>query len=170
MMTEEKSQDARAIANYILDVAPEYGIKGLTLMQLLKLVYLSHGWSLAFRDTPLVIQAPQAWQYGPVYPHIYRSLGKYGGHPVKERILNKETGFAFLPVNMTKEQKKIIELVLLTYGDMHAFQLSNITHEKGSPWDETIENIGIYKDIPLDNMKKYYKDLAKKRGIEGLLA
>jgi len=167
-VAEEKSQDARAVANYILDIAPEYGVENLTLMQLLKLVYLSHGWSLAFRDVPLVAQSPQAWQYGPVYPHIYRALGKYGGNPVKERIVQKETGLEFFP-NMTKEQKKVIELVLLTYGKMHAFQLSDITHKKGSPWDETSKKIGIYKDIPIEYMKKYYKELAKKRGIEELV-
>jgi len=167
-VTEEKSQDARAVANYILDIAPEYGIENLTLMQLLKLVYLSHGWSLAFREVSLVAQTPQAWQYGPVYPHIYRALGKYGGNPVRERITQKETGLKFFP-NMTKEQKKVIELVLLTYGKMHAFQLSNITHEENSPWDTTIKKHGIYKDIPIDTMKEYYKNLAEKRGIKGVI-
>ncbi|AQS41930.1 MAG: Phage-associated protein [Candidatus Tokpelaia hoelldobleri] len=166
----ERTQDARAIANYILGIAPEYEIKNLTLMQLLKLVFLSHGWSFAFGDVPLVAQAPQAWQYGPVYPQVYKALSKYGGTPISgnERIIDSTTGFPFLPVDLTDKQKSVINAVMLSYGKMHAFELSNITHMEDSPWDKTIKELGIYKDISPTAMKVYYKNLAAERDIKGL--
>lgn len=124
----EKSHDARAIANYILDRAPQLGVPNLTMMQLLKLVYLSHGWSLAHRDEPLVAQNPQAWQYGPVYPHIYKALNKFGGNAISERIKDKVTGLPVYPVHMSDRQVRVIDAVLKSYGNKHAFELSNITH------------------------------------------
>lgn len=165
--TTEKSQDARAVANYILDIAFKYDVEHITLMQLLKLVFLSHGWSLALNDASLVAQAPQAWQYGPVYPEIYRALNKYGSNPIRERIMDKETNFPY-SANLSERQKKVIEAVLKSYGKKHAFELSNITHLPDSPWDKTIKTTGVYTDIPFDRMKKYYNDLAQKRGIKEL--
>ncbi|WP_192798782.1 Panacea domain-containing protein [Brucella intermedia] len=164
----ETSHDARAIANYILDRAPEKGVEKLTLMQLLKLVYLSHGWSLAFHDTPLVAQNPQAWQYGPVYPHIYKALNKFGGSPVAERIIDKLTGIPVYPVEMSDRQKRVIDAVLLSYGQKHAFELSNITHMSDGPWDKTIQTQGVYKEIPLVEMRDHYKKLAAERGIKSI--
>lgn len=161
----EKSHDARAIANYILDRAPALGVENLTMMQLLKLVYLSHGWSLAHRDTPLVAQSPQAWQYGPVYPHIYKSLNKFGGRPISERITDKVTGLPIYPVDMSERQIRVVDAVLKSYGSKHAFELSNITHMKDGPWDKTINAEGVYKEIPLSEMSEHYKKLATDRGV-----
>lgn len=163
-----KSHDSRAIANYILERAPVLGIQQVTLMQLLKLVYLSHGWSLAFGDTPLVAQNPQAWQYGPVYPHIYKALNKFGGNPITEKIKEKLTGAEFYPVDMTDEQRKVIDAVLLSYGKKHAFELSNITHQVGGPWDVTFKSYGAYKEIPLSEMKSHYEGLREQRGVKSL--
>lgn len=164
----EGSHDARAIANYMLDKAPAFGIKGLTLMQLLKLVYLAHGWSLAFDDKPIVGQTPQAWQYGPVYPHIYKALNKFGGNAVNERIRDRHTGAEFRPVGMTPIQEKVVDAVLKSYGNKHAFELSNITHQPDGPWETTFKNLGPYKDISLDVMKKHYQALKQERNIQSL--
>ena len=164
----EKSHDARAIANYILDRAPQLGVASLTIMQLLKLVYLSHGWSLAHHETPLIAQNPQAWQYGPVYPHIYKSLNKFGGQPIPERITDKVTGLPMYPVDLSDRQKRVIDAVLNSYGSKHAYELSNITHMIDGPWDKTIKAHGVYKEIPVSEMREHYKDLAAKRGVTDL--
>ena len=164
----EGSHDARAIANYMLERASKFGIEGITLMQLLKLVYLAHGWSLAFDEKPLVAQTPQAWQYGPVYPHIYKALNKYGGNPINESIRDKHTGAEFRPVGLTAIQGKVIDAVLESYGKKHAFELSNVTHQPGGPWDKTFHSVGPYKDIPLDVMKEHYRSLKEKRNIQSL--
>jgi len=166
--TVEKSHDARAIANYILEKAPAYGIKGLTLMQLLKLVYLAHGWSLAFDEQSLVNQSPQAWQYGPVYPHIYKALNKYGGNIVGEKIRDKLTGSEYRPTDITEKQEKIIAAVLKSYGSKHAFELSNITHQLDGPWDQTFKKLGPYKDISSQLMKEHYDALRTQRNIKSL--
>ena len=164
----EKSHDARAIANYILDRAPALGVEKLTLMQLLKLVYLSHGWSLAHHDVPLVAQSPQAWQYGPVYPHIYKSLNKFGGNAISERIHDRVTGLPVYPVGLTERQSRVIDAVLNSYGSKHAYELSHITHMPDGPWDRTIRSKGVYKEIPLDELQDHYRGLATERGVTDL--
>lgn len=162
------SHDARAIANYILDKSKAAGIDGLTLMQLLKLVYLAQGWSLAFDDKPLVFQKPQAWQYGPVYPHIYKALNKFGGNAITEKIRDKLTGNEFRPIDITPIQEKVIDAVLKSYGNKHAFELSNITHQQDGPWEKTFKNDGPYKDISIEMMKEHYSALKQLRKIETL--
>lgn len=162
-----QSHDARAIANYILDRAPQLGVERLTIMQLLKLIYLSHGWSLAFDETPLVEQNPQAWQYGPVYPTVYRALNHSGGNPVTDRIKDRLTGSQFYP-NLTDYQRRVIDAVLKSYGKKHAFELSKITHQDGGPWQTTYDAKGAYSEISLDEMKSHYKELAKARGVKSL--
>ncbi|AYD02177.1 type II toxin-antitoxin system antitoxin SocA domain-containing protein [Neorhizobium sp. NCHU2750] len=167
MTAPERSQDARAVANYILDRAPALGVEKLTIMQLLKLVYLSHGWSLAFSDTPLVEQTPQAWQYGPVYPQVYRALNHFGGNPVTDRVTDRLTGAQFYP-SLTDYQKRVVDAVLKSYGKKHAFELSRITHQDGGPWEKAFNSTGAYSEIPESGMKEHYRSLAKQRGIASI--
>ncbi|SDJ19147.1 Uncharacterized phage-associated protein [Agrobacterium fabrum] len=167
MTAVEQSHDARAIANYILDRAPQLGVERLTIMQLLKLVYLSHGWSTAFCDVPLVEQCPQAWQYGPVYPTVYRALNHFGGNPVTDRIKDRLTGSQFYP-NLSDYQRRVIDAVLKSYGKKHAFELSRITHQDGGPWQNAYEAKGAYSEIPLEDLRKHYKELAEARGVKSI--
>jgi len=163
-MTEEKSQDARAVANYVLDEALKRDIIDITPMKLLKLVFLAHGWSYAFGTVPLVSQQPQAWQYGPVYPEIYDAIRKYGSAIVTGRIENEETELPY-EANLSAGQIDVIDKVLRTYGKRAAFDLSTITHRKDSPWYKAMNSSGVYSIIPAEIMKAYYQNLARERGL-----
>ena len=54
--------DSRTIANEFLRLAAERHT-GLTSTQVLKLVYIAHGWSLALLGKPLIGDEIQAWQF-----------------------------------------------------------------------------------------------------------
>ncbi|MCL6584270.1 MAG: DUF4065 domain-containing protein [bacterium] len=73
--------DAKAIANYFLDLAKSKGEK-LTLMKLLKLIYFAHGWHLAITGKPLIDEQVEAWQYGPVIPSVYHEFKGFGNQPI----------------------------------------------------------------------------------------
>ena len=156
--------DAREIANKLLQLSNAENLP-LTSMQLLKLVYLVHGWSLAMFDEPIVRNNPQAWQYGPVYPSIYKAVKKSGSSPVSEMITKPATGEVYFPEDISQPKLSFLSSILSSYGRKPAFELSSITHRDGTPWHKTYHEIGKYQDIPLDFMREHFQRLARERNI-----
>src|SRR5687767_12203236 len=78
---EAMTYDPKSIANYFIDLAAAEG-KKLTPLQLIKLVYIAHGWYLGLTGKPLINESPQAWQYGPVIPSLYHALKIHGNDAV----------------------------------------------------------------------------------------
>ena len=62
--------DSRRVANEFIRAAAQEG-RGLSIMTLLKFVYIAHGWTLALLDRPLITDLAEAWRYGPVVPSVY---------------------------------------------------------------------------------------------------
>lgn len=103
--------------------------KTVTPMQLIKLVYLSHGWMLGLYNRPLIKEDIEAWQYGPVIPELYRSIKHYRSHPVEKIDCEDQ--------EIDESSESIINQVYEKYGDFSGVYLSMLTHEKGSPWEIT---------------------------------
>jgi uncharacterized phage-associated protein len=150
--------DARNVANEFLRQAQERGAT-LTNMELQKLVYIAHGYSLAILDRPLVKQHVEAWRYGPVIPDLYHALRQYGsgnvGSPIN--LLPKET--------LSETDSKLVESVLSAYGQFSGPQLSTMTHREGTPWREVYEpNASFHSDIIPDRLiKAHYLELLDER-------
>ena len=131
----EKKRNAVTIANRFIELSSN---KGLTLMQLLKLSYIAHGFKLGLSGKPLANETVQAWKFGPVFPSIYHEF-KYepSNSKIKELAtdLNKSRN-ALEPVrgNFTETEEKIISLVYDIYGDINGLKLSALTHKEGTPW------------------------------------
>ena len=120
---------ARAVANYLIEQAREDG-DYLTSMQLLKLVYISHGWNLALYDRPLVREAVEAWDYGPVIADLYHGVKRWGAGPVRERL----PGYFASPDGFSPKDKGLVSSVLAAYRHLDGLELSNLTHRRGTPW------------------------------------
>lgn len=153
-----------AIANAVLDEARAQR-KTLTIMQLLKLVYIAHGWSLALLNSPLVNEEPEAWQHGPVFPSIYREFRRYGSQPITANAVGPFAAFGSVPdANLSEGQRAIIQSVVQNYGDIHAFALSRITHEPGTPWSQIYrDGLGSSDEIPNAIISDHYRKLAHER-------
>ncbi len=150
-----------AVANAVLEEAEAQG-KPLTIMQLLKLMYIAHGWALALLKAPLVNEEPEAWQHGPVFPSIYREFRRFGS----QRISGLASGpFGSVPhADLSEPQRSVVRSVVHNYGDMHAFALSRMTHEVGTPWFVTYKNgDGASDDIPNAIIAEHYTKLAHER-------
>ena len=76
-------KSSRIVASEFIVLARNAG-ESLTPMQLLKLVYIAHGWMLALHHRPLIKDDVQAWQYGPVIPSLYNAIRKFRANPVLE--------------------------------------------------------------------------------------
>ncbi len=156
--------DSHAIANAVLEKAWESEIS-LTKMQLIKIVYFVHGWSLAFFGNPLVEDRPQAWKLGPVYPRLYKTLAGYTSESVNRKIIHKDTDAPYATGLLPNNHEQLIDDVTNGYGKLHAFVLSEHTHEKGTPWDIAMKSKGIYSEIDDATLTKHFRDLMKKRNI-----
>ena len=74
--------DSRQIANYLIRLSNKQNNR-MSIMRVLKLAYMAHGWSLAIIDKPLINEYVQAWRYGPVIPSIYYSFRPQGIYDLK---------------------------------------------------------------------------------------
>jgi uncharacterized phage-associated protein len=158
--------DAKAIANKFLEFAFEEG-RCLDPMQILKLVYIAHGWCLAIADRPLIRDRIEAWQYGPVIPELYHSLKKYGRACVTEYLEDFDfESLEFEPVreNLSEEDEQIIEAVWKAYGRFKAFELSGMTHKPGTPWDQVYNHQAGQQNAPIPNelIRKHFIGLANR--------
>lgn len=142
---------ALQVADQFIRLGKEDG-KFFTQMQLLKLVYIAHGWMLAMTNEPLIYNTVEAWQYGPVIPELYHELKYNGAKPIEHPILAN-------PAPFSSNENKVIEFTLKNYGKFSAFQLSDITHAANTPWSNTF---GKNDYIPDSLIKSHYKELYQK--------
>lgn len=149
MMTHSALQ----VANEIIKEGRAVGLQ-FTQMQLLKLVYIAHGWYLAATNTPLIGDEIQAWKYGPVIPNLYSEISKYGSNPIPGEILCVDGSF-------DSTSKRVINFVVRNYGKLSAFKLSEITHGTNTPWSKTY-GFGWAESIPDSEIMQHYKDLSQK--------
>jgi uncharacterized phage-associated protein len=154
-----ESHDSRAVANELLRVAQENG-KSLTIMQLIKLTYLAHGFTLGVLNRPLTSHEVQAWQHGPVFPHVYKAFKDAGSLPIAYFAKNKGTGIEYV-TKFTAEEREILQGVVESYGSMHAFELSSMLHREGEPWAIIYNRDGAYKPIPNELIKSHFDKLLK---------
>lgn len=133
-------------------------------MQVQKLVYFAHGWSLALTGHGLVEDQVQAWDFGPVFPTLYSALRKFGRNRI-DRVLRwgEDTPFSFDDAGeafeeLTAEERSIIDQVWNAYGKFPAFKLSALTHEPGTPWETAFES-GKNRPISDDEIKAYFTNL-----------
>lgn len=129
--------DARGVANYFLDRAQQRGIE-MTAMTLLKVLYFAHGWHLAKYGRPLVAQPFEAWQHGPVNRVVYDQLKGLGAKPVRQRLRAfnaKVCAYVDATTSLDAESAQFLNNIFDYYARFHAFKLSDLTHEPGSPWD-----------------------------------
>lgn len=114
------------VAERLLHRASDQG-RVLTLMQILKLVYISHGWMLGLLDQPLISEDVEAWRYGPVERSVYRRYRRYRGDPIAEQGASHDR-------QLDAQQRDLIDQVFEGYGGYSGIQLSRLTHQPNTPW------------------------------------
>lgn len=172
--------DAKAVANFFLDRSEEEKTT-LSPMKLQKLVYFAHGWYLAFKKNPLIHEPVEAWMWGPVIPSLYHEFKDFGNAPITrhateldiDQKTNMEVRFVVpeIPSDDSEEarfSRALIVRVWDVYKNFVASQLSNMTHEPGTPWRQVFDHyarlgMSIPKHVPIPNesIRTYFFSLAK---------
>ena len=167
-----------AVANYFLDLGKR-DKKGITPLMVQKLVYMAHGYHLAFTakhddpaGEPLVDdEFAEAWQYGPVFPSLYHEFKRFGGDPITEPAEDTDIIFENERLQVTSEIPKVnpddnfvctlLDNVWEVYRGYTGYELSSITHKDGSPWDSTIKEGEGFKNTHINNevIRDYYFNL-----------
>jgi uncharacterized phage-associated protein len=94
----------------------------------------------------------QAWPYGPVFPSLYHEFKDFGGRAINRRATESrwvDGQFAIWKPSVEVEApsadvdlpfaKAVIGRIWSAYGPIDAMRLSEITHEKGSPWWQVVQ-------------------------------
>jgi uncharacterized phage-associated protein len=162
--------DARALANLFLDYADAKDVK-VTLLALMKMIYYAHGWYLAKFGQPLVRQPFEAWKNGPVVRIVWEEFKGNKGNALTARaerldvLTNRSTIVEYK--DMAPEVADFLRGIFNAYSKIHAVELSNMTHAKGSPWDivwnDSSGSIKIGMQISNDIIRGWFSD--KRIGI-----
>ncbi len=156
---------AQLVADYFL----AHNSQSLTAMQIIKLAYIAHGYTLAFTKKPLIKARIEAWKYGPVIPVLYDTFKGYGGSVV-DSLTYCGTGLGSPEIGIRKKlitdlidegTRDLLDQVLDGYGGMDGMQLSALTHEKGTPWDQCYVPNELFTPIPNHIIQEFYERKVK---------
>lgn len=142
-------------------------------MQLQKLAYIAHGWNLVVNREGLISEPVEAWTYGPVYRDLYDHTKYFGKEPIGHLLSADDSEIAglFVPPSkrsapykaaLTSREEQVIGHVWNRYGKLNAFQLSEMTHQFGTPWYETFVTKGRNRIIPDEIISSHYEQLAER--------
>ncbi|MDO4833450.1 MAG: DUF4065 domain-containing protein [Bacillota bacterium] len=110
---------------YIFNVLEE-----VTPLMLQKLLYFVQGVHFALYKAPLFREDCRAWVHGPVYSEVYDMFKSFHYNPIDDARFAVLEG---VTNNLTEEEKKVIDLVISTFGLYGGKTLERITH-KEDPW------------------------------------
>lgn len=137
-------------------------LEEVTPLMLQKLLYFIQGIYLALYNISIFEEDCEAWIHGPVYPEVYNLFKDFKYNPIDDArffILDGARG------KLTIEERKVINLVVNTFGLYGGKTLERITHNE-SPWrlarkgyDDSIPSNEI---ITKDSIKEYFSSINQK--------
>jgi len=149
MDDRQYGHDARSVANYLIRRGIERDAGPFTPLQVIKLTYLCHGWMLGLYGEPFSAQPVEAWKHGPVIPDVYHKVKIHGRLPIR-----KPLDFPFPEFDAREEN--LVTQVEDVYGGFTGIQLSQLTHEKDSPWFQIWHRFGRNTIIPNPLIQKHF--------------
>lgn len=147
---------AKAVANYILDVAKKRGFE-ITDMQLQKIVFFAHAVYFNQHHKPLISDPVMAWKHGPVIPSLYQAFRSFGNRPITTRAVEVEFGDWKDDLTIVEPQiqpddcetKEFLKDAVERLGKYSAWRLREVSHQKGGAWYETVKKyVEEGKEIP----------------------
>ena len=148
--------DALQIANWFIRRAGMEDRK-LSIMSVLKLTYIAHGWHLEIRKEPLFDNRIEAWQYGPVIPDVYRKFRTQG--------ITVSTPYPTMEAELHANDERFLNGIWDIYGNLSASRLSELTHEESGPWHIVTQAFGNYVPIPNDLIQNHY-EMKRSRNVD----
>ncbi len=137
----------------------EYEVyEGITHLKLQKLLYYAQGVTLSMLNgKKLFNEKIIAWEHGPVVSEVYTIYKDYGRNFLD--ALSTEINDSIIEnIESNSEISKILNLVYDNFAIYTAWQLRDMTHKIGTPWDITVREKGLNSEIPVSLIKKYFDE------------
>jgi uncharacterized phage-associated protein len=137
-----------------------------THLKLQKLLYLFYcKYTNKYRVKPFD-EDFYAWQYGPVIKEVYDKYKIYGRNAInveddtqpidKEKLFKLSVSSRFMKTPLHQMILDVLEETLTEFGHLDAFQLVDITHVQGGPWDRIYRHgLGRDEKIPHSLIEDY---------------
>ena len=139
--------DARQVTSWFIERAAKDG-RVLSVAQMMKLLFIAHGWHLALRDKPLFGNRIEAWGVGPVIMDVYKTFRPQGRRPGKP-----DPRF---PAVADQSDVDFLEQIYDRYSGISFQHLSNLTHTAGGPWETALKWGKRCAEIPDELIAAHY--------------
>lgn len=143
----------------------------ITPLALQKMLYYIEGIYMVLCHRSLFEEDCVAWQHGPVYEKIYFLFSNFKYNPIEDSRFVLFTGKS---QKLSSDERRIIDLVIATFGKYSGKILETITHNE-RPWQDARKGYGINEPsnvvIEKENINCYFKEVSQKFDIgtiEGL--
>lgn len=141
-------------------------MKEVTPLALQKILYYIQGIYMVMFDKPLFEEDCQAWVHGPVYEKVYELFKDFKYNPIED---NRFAIFKERFIELSEDEKNVINLVVNSFGVYSGKVLEKITH-KETPWREAR---GAFEELQPSNkvisknsIKAYFEVVAEKYGVD----
>ncbi len=136
----------------------------VTPLALQKILYYVQGIYMVEYDKPLFDEDCMAWVHGPVYEKVYNLFKDFKFNPIEDNR------FAIIKQRyeeLGSEEKRVIDLVVNTFGRYSGKTLEGITHTE-SPWKNAREGYEASESsreiISKDDIKSYFAKVKSEYG------
>jgi uncharacterized phage-associated protein len=118
-----------------------------------KLLYVLYGFYLAKKKLPLTDEPPKLWPYGPVFVNVFLSIQKNGFYMGDTKTSRFDS--------ISDEDKGEFNGHINGFGKLMAITLTKWSHEEGSPWSRTKDDVGEKWDTPIKDeyIEEYFNKL-----------
>lgn len=136
-------------------------VEEITPLALQKMLYYIQGIHMLMFDEELFDEDCQAWVHGPAYEDVYEVFKNFKYNPIDDiRFTMFQNRFD----ELSNDEKKVIDLVVDSFGMYSGKALEKITHVE-TPWKEVrknyLSNEPSHEIIPKEAIKLYFSDVSK---------
>lgn len=159
----ELSEKMLLVISYIFKKAEE-----VTPLALQKMLYYIQGIYIVLFGKELFSEECEAWAHGPVFKDVYEVFKSFKYNPIDDtRFSMFKNRFNELSDN----EKKVIDLVVESFGIYSGKTLEQITH-KETPWMDARKNClpdeASNEVITKEKIKEYFLEVAKNYEIDSI--
>lgn len=133
-------------------------LEEVTPLMLQKLLYFIQGISYALNKEPVFHETCQAWVHGPVYPDVYDMFRDFRYNPIEDA---RFAVFEGIEAGLTEDERRVIDLVVDTFGEYSGKVLERITHNE-LPWKSArqgyADDIRSSEPISIETIEAYYNE------------